>query len=308
MDVLDDILDTLDLKGALYFRTDFSAPWSVEVPDHAGAARFHLVVQGRLHVEVAGGGTAELNPGDLILVPRGRSHILSDSAGRKPLSYESLMRESGYDGRGVIVYGKGDPEAATQMICGHFNFRTGADHPLLRALPGHIVVTAAKRAREPLLDDMLRMVARRLFAEGAGSGAAVTRLSEIVFIELLRVGIRDSGSFCSVLDAFSDRQIGRALELVHSRPGENWTVEKLASEVAMSRSRFAERFSELIGAGPMAYLADWRLQKALAKLETSRESVQKIAGDIGYKSPAAFTRAFAQKFGHTPLEYRKMAS
>ena len=46
MDLLDDILDTLDLKGVLYFRTDFSGPWGVTVPDLTGAARFHLVTQG----------------------------------------------------------------------------------------------------------------------------------------------------------------------------------------------------------------------------------------------------------------------
>ena len=46
MDVLDDILDTLDLKGVLYFRTDFSAPWGVRVPNFGQAARFHLVVHG----------------------------------------------------------------------------------------------------------------------------------------------------------------------------------------------------------------------------------------------------------------------
>ena len=55
MDVLDDILSTLNLKGALYFRTDFTPPWAVTVPDLAGAARFHMVVQGHCHVAVSTG-------------------------------------------------------------------------------------------------------------------------------------------------------------------------------------------------------------------------------------------------------------
>ena len=82
MDVLNDILNTLNLKGAFYFRTDFSGPWAVAVPDLAGAARFHLALQGRCHVGIEGGGNVVLNPGDLVLIPRGRGHTLADAPGR----------------------------------------------------------------------------------------------------------------------------------------------------------------------------------------------------------------------------------
>ena len=307
MDVLDDILGTLNLKGALYFRTDFSPPWAVSVPELAHAARFHLVVQGRCRVEVAARGAVDLGPGDLVLIPRGRSHVLADAAGRSAPPLETVLAQAGYDGAGVLVMGHGDPTATTQMICGHFTFRNGADHPLLQALPDYLVTTMSMRAREPWLDEMLRLIARRLFADEIGSAASVTRLSEIVFIELLRVGIAQSVELKSVLDAFRDAQIGRALHLVHARPAHPWTVETLAAEVGMSRSRFAERFSDLIRMGPMAYLAEWRLQKALAMLDESRCSVQQVAAQIGYQSPAAFTRAFSGKFGISPTEYRRNA-
>ena len=305
LDILNDILDTLDLQGVFYFRTDFSAPWAVEVPDLAQAARFHLVVQGTCHARFASGAEVDLMPGDLVLIPRGRGHVLSDRADRAAAALETVLDQSGYDGQGVLVVGQGDPRAATQLICGHFTFRQGADHPLLRALPEFLLTSAALRAKEPWLDEMLRLVTRQVFSQEIGAPASVTRLSEIVFIELLRVGIAQSPGLKSVLEAFRDRQIGRALELIHAEPGNAWTVESLANEVGMSRSRFAERFSDLMGQGPMAYLSDWRLQKALALLDRSRQSVQKIAVQTGYRSPAAFTRAFAGKFGLPPTEYRR---
>ena len=305
LDILNDILDTLDLQGVFYFRTDFSAPWAVEVPDLAQAARFHLVVPGTCHARFASGAEVDLMPGDLVLIPRGRGHVLSDRADRAAAALETVLDQSGYDGQGVLVVGQGDPRAATQLICGHFTFRQGADHPLLRALPEFLLTSAALRAKEPWLDEMLRLVTRQVFSQDIGAPASVTRLSEIVFIELLRVGIAQSPGLKSVLEAFRDRQIGRALELIHAEPGNAWTVESLATEVGMSRSRFAERFSDLMGQGPMAYLSDWRLQKALALLDRSRQSVQKIAVQTGYRSPAAFTRAFAGKFGLPPTEYRR---
>lgn len=305
MDVLDDILATLNLRGALYFRTHFNGPWGVTVPELGQAARFHLVVKGSVHVTVAGNPGTWLEPGDLVLIPRGRAHVLADAPGRPAPPLEAVLNAAGYDGEGVLALGGSDEAAATQMICGHLTFRAGADHPLLRALPDHLVITNALRAREPWLDEMLRLIARRMFSEAPGSAAAVTRLSEIVLIEVLRVGVEASGALKGVLAAFADPQVGRALTLMHQRPEAGWTVERLAAEIGMSRSRFAERFAEAMGMGPMAYLSDWRLQKALALLEDGRRSVQQIAQDSGYRSPAAFSRAFGAKFGVTPTDWRR---
>ena len=305
MDVLNDILDTLDLKGALYFRTDFCAPWGVTVPELQQAARFHLVVQGNCHVTFPSGAEIDLGPGDLVLIPKGRSHILSDKSGAHAPPLETVLERAGFAGQGVLVWGEGSAHAATQMVCGHLSFRGGADHPLLRALPEYMLARAATRARTPLLDEMLRLVARTVFSGEIGSDAAVTRLSEIVFIELLRAGIAEDPQLGTMLEALRDKQIGRALELIHANPARPWTVEHLAAEIGMSRSRFADRFSSLMGVGPMAYLADWRLQKALALLDDSRCSVQQVATQTGYQSPAAFTRAFAGKFGLPPTEYRR---
>lgn len=308
MDILNDILDTLDLKGALYFRTEFTPPWAVTVPELHQAARFHLVVQGVCHVRFESGAHVVLNAGDLILIPKGRLHILSDNESREPASLEQIYQQTGYSGEGVLAIGEHDPAASTQMLCGHFEFRDGADHPLLRSLPEYILTTSVTRAKEQWLDDILRLIGRRMFSEEAGSPAAVRRLSEIVFIELLRIGIGQSDELAGLLGALSDKQIGQALRLVHAEPAHPWSVASLAQRIGMSRSRFAERFNRLVGMGPMAYLTDWRLQKALMLLTDTRLSIQEIAFESGYQSPAAFTRAFAGKFGDAPSDYRKKAA
>lgn len=305
MDIFQDILETLNLKGTLYFRTDFSSPWAVKVPNFRQAARFHLLVQGRCHVTFPSGHAIELSAGDLVLIPAGISHILADQQGRDAPPLEKVLSDANYTGKGVLILGEGDQEASTQMICGHYDFRKGADHPLLRALPEFLLTTAGMRAKHPWLDDMLRLMTRRLFSGEKGSDAAVTRMSESIFIELLNIGVAQSDELKLVLNAFRDRHIANALELIHSRPEHGWTVQSLAKEVGMSRSRFAEKFNLLIGSGPMAYLGDWRIQKALSLLVQSHFSVQQVATQIGYQSPAAFTRAFSGKMGLSPTEYRQ---
>ncbi len=305
MDLIDDILSTLNLRGALYFRTDFSGPWGVTVPDHVGAARFHLVIQGRCHVRLATGEQATLGPGDLILIPAGRSHTLCGHENCEAPPLETVLAETGYQGEGVLILGDGDQRAATQMVCGHFTFRNGADHPLLRALPNVLLLSAADRAHEPLLDDTLRLITQRIFEARPGSMASVVKLSEAAFIELVRTSAAEENNLSAIMAAFEDKQIARALKCIHEQANGAWTVETLAREAGMSRSRFAERFRALLGVAPMAYLSEWRLQKALAMLDDTRSSVQQIAVETGYQSPAAFTRAFAGRFGLPPTEYRR---
>ncbi|MEL6316819.1 MAG: AraC family transcriptional regulator [Pseudomonadota bacterium] len=304
MDLLDDVLDTLDLRGVLYFRTDFAGPWAVTVPEAPEAARFHLVLQGQCVVAVSGGPTLTLGPGDLAMVPRGRSHVLADRAGRAPTALETVLKDAGYSGRGVLALGDGDPTASTQMVCGHYNFRDRARHPLLDALPDHILITAATRLKTPWLDELLRMMAQRALSDTLGSATSVKRLSEIVFAEVVRAGLAQSDDLARVMAGLQDPQIGRALAAIHAAPEEPWTVASLAAAVGMSRSSFAERFRELMGVAPLAYVTDWRIQRALKLLSDPRLSVQQVAGLVGYQSAAAFSRAFTAKLGVSPSEYR----
>jgi AraC family transcriptional regulator, activator of mtrCDE len=305
IDILSDIFETIRLRGTLYFRTDYSPPWAITVPAYAQAARFHLVIQGRCHVRLASGRDADLGPGDVVLIPRGQGHVLADSAGRTPAPLEQIIQESGFDGKGAFVIGKGDPQAATRMVCGHLGFSQGADHPLLGALPEALVMTQTDRDRHPLLDESLRLVARRALTDEPGTAASISRLSEVFFIEAVRASIEHHPALARVMNAMTDSQIGRALELVHEAPGDSWSVDRLAKAIGMSRSRFAERFTELVGVTPMAYVTEWRLQKALARLGRKEVSIKEIAAQAGYQSSAAFTRAFAQRFGVSPTEYRE---
>ncbi|MEH6444529.1 MAG: AraC family transcriptional regulator [Oceanospirillaceae bacterium] len=307
MDILEDIFNTLGLKGALYFRTDFSAPWGVAVPYHEGVARFHLVIQGHCFIKVNGGECVELSAGDLIMIPRGVPHELLASPDAEAPALEQVLVDTGYEGKGVLAVGEGDSRATTQLVCGHLSFRNQADHPVLRVLPDYLLVANSCRAKHPLLDSVLRLITQRIFDDQLGAAASVTRLSEIVFIELLKAGISERPELIALLEGLQDPKIGKSLQLIHAQPDSLWTVESLATEVAMSRSRFAQRFNELIGIGPMTYLADWRLQKAVSLLEGSRMSVQQIAAKTGYQSASSFTRAFSGKFGIAPREYRQTA-
>jgi AraC-like DNA-binding protein len=134
-----------------------------------------------------------------------------------------------------------------------------------------------------------------------GSEAVITRLGDILVIQAIRTWIElDAAAQTGWLGALKDRQIGHAISLIHRDPAQNWTVASLADEVAMSRSAFAGRFTELVGEPAMQYVARWRMQLAVSMLEDERVTVGELSDRLGYRSEAAFSRAFKRIIGISP--------
>ena len=169
-----------------------------------------------------------------------------------------------------------------------------------------IRISAEQRAKRAWFNEVLTLLVKQVFSNEPGALVAVTRLSEILFIEAIRFAGHETPELKRLLDAFADPRIGRAIASIHKEPAHPWTVEELARKVGMSRTRFADRFQELIGLGPVTYLIEWRLQRAVVALRTSHRSVAEIAYASGYTNQAAFTRTFKERFGRSPKAFRKV--
>jgi AraC-like DNA-binding protein len=132
------------------------------------------------------------------------------------------------------------------------------------------------------------------------------RLGELLFIEVIRrclatLPVAQTGW----LAGLRDPTVGRALMLLHRQPAQAWTLERLAEEVGISRSRLAERFMEFVGQPPMQYLTQWRMQLAARLLTEGSSKVAAAAREVGYDSEAAFSRAFKRLVGLSPAEWRE---
>ena len=140
---------------------------------------------------------------------------------------------------------------------------------------------------------------------GAGSSIVLARLADLLFVHALRLWISTAGQSACGLRAVADPAIGAALRLMHARPAEAWTVEQLASAVAMSRSAFAARFTELVGEPPLQYLARWRMTIAAQRLRDDNAGIADVAEAVGYANPVAFSKAFARLQGVGPGAFRR---
>jgi AraC-like DNA-binding protein len=107
------------------------------------------------------------------------------------------------------------------------------------------------------------------------------------------------------LDANRILETMRFMSEHHSR---KLTVEQLARRAAMSPSHFAHRFRAVARVSPMRYLRQVRLDAARALLLRNGSRVSGVAIEVGFESPAHFTREFKRRFGVSPSKSLALAT
>lgn len=308
MDLLSDILMRVSLKGSLYFRTSFTSPWGIEVPRYQNVARFHFVHRGCCVVRVEGASAPVLlNKGDLVIIPRGASHRLYGGAANEDrvLPLDRVLELSGYTGTGALIYGGGEDDSETQLICGHFSFDPLARHPLVERLPACIHLRNYGEIAGKWMETSLLMIGSEAGGVQIGGDLIALKMSEIIFAQALRAYLVTDGAGLPGLAGFSDPHIARALTGLHHAPNRNWTVAGLAREAGLSRTLFAARFAQLMDMTPISYLTAWRMQVARHALRHARLSVADVAERVGYASEAGFARVFKKDTGLSPAAFRK---
>ena len=144
----------------------------------------------------------------------------------------------------------------------------------------------------------------------AGSQSILNRLSELLFVEVIRwhMDQQANGGNTGWLAGLRDPLVGRALTLLHAQPAHAWTLEELASQAGASRSALSDRFMHLVGYPPIQYLTQWRMQLAAQRLADRKVKISAVASEVGYESEAAFSRAFKKVVGQSPGQWRSVSS
>jgi AraC family transcriptional regulator, activator of mtrCDE len=275
------VLRSHQLRASISSNQTYCDNWSeTEPPTEHGT--FHLIDSGvcwvRSPVLEA---PLRLASGDLIVFPGGAGHSLCGTPDGR------IAPESRY----------------TSMLCGEFEFAHGKRNVLVDSLPASFVVREAEAGTQ------FRQLAQLMLQEGRsnsfGSRAVLDKMADTLFVMAVRHYIEHVPERRGLLAALSDPRLVRALEAVHTRPGRDWTVASLAETAHMSRTAFANHFASVLGTGPIEYLTQWRMAEARRLLGDPRMSVAAVAADLGYRTEAAFRRAFKRVTGVGPGEVRR---
>jgi AraC-like DNA-binding protein len=298
MDVLSDILSKVKLASVVYFKSDFSEPWGMEIPK-GPFAQFHIVTKGQCVLKT-NKKSIRLFAGDIVVFPLGASHWLANNENSQRYSGQEVV-QSILSGNSLFT---GDT-LSTTLVCGHFEFDKNFEHPFIKELPSIIHIDDTDLKQFSWLKNITDLIIGEAEKEQPGSDVIVNKLGEVLFVHTLRAFIEKNKSESGFIAAIQDERISKVLKEIHSFPQKGWKLEQLAQVAAMSRTSFANRFKMLTGETPFNYIKRWRLLCAKGLLEESTLSVGEIAEQVGYQSEAAFNRVFKKNISQTPLKFRQ---
>lgn len=327
-DTLSDVLRAVRLRGAIFYYLEGASPWVAEAPpapeiipaimpgvDHM--IEFHGVVEGSCWAAITGQSPIRLAAGDLVVFPQGDAHVMSSAPGLRAPSVDSsrffaprppqLPHALSMKGAEITTARlDGGSEDRSTLICGFLGLDARPFNPLLAALPRVLHVPASALGGNSWVATLMRAVVSESSQRRPGGEAVLERMSEMLFVEVLR---RYADSLppeqTGWLAAMRDPAVGRALALLHEKPAQAWTLERLGEEAGLSRSSLHERFVHFIGQPPVQYLTQWRMQVAAGLLQDTSAKVVDVALQVGYESEAAFSRAFKRVVGVAPGAWRR---
>ena len=317
MDALSDVLKSVRLEGAVYLNAEFTAPWCVRAKFGLAKGRarmagadhvvfFHFIVDGRCKVKVGDGDVLVAGTHDLVIFPQQEHHVMGSDVQLAPVEASTLIDPNTPRDTSLFQLRHGGGGEATHIVCGFLACDRSVFRLLFDTLPRVMIIPMRSGPAAAMLQDLMRVGVRESFDSRPGADSLLAKLSELMFVEAIRVYIESlppegRGWLAGVRDA----QVGRALALLHADPRKAWTVEDLAHAAALSRSALAERFTSLVGEPPMQYLTRWRLALAAGALRTSDRAIAQIADEYGYESESAFNRAFKREFELPPAAWRR---
>jgi len=300
-DPLSDVLDLVQLESVATARLEAGGAWVLRFPAKP-YLKFNAVLKGHCWITVDGQAPRRLDSGDTFLMSGAPGFVLSAApcaAGEHAGDGAQLFADAMRGHSKCVRYGG----AETILVGGGFVFSAASAPLLLDVLPAFLHLPGGSDAAA-ILRGTLALLDTELDGDMPGASVMARRLADILLVQALRAYVALHGADgAGWMGALGDRRIGAALRQMHGDLARNWSVAELAAHAGMSRSGFALRFRQLVGSGPLAYLARWRMLVARSRLRTAGTQVAVPAAQLGYASESAFGAAFKRHFGSAPRRY-----
>lgn len=300
MNDVDRVLREVRVGRSFICRCELTAPWGLSFPERR-VIGVHMLAEGGCEVAVEGATPINLQPGDLVFLPRGAAHVLRDAPSSGSVPFDSL--DYGLKGDTGAVLRHGGAGGPSVLLCVAAELAGPGAALIARALPSTVVL---RQAAGPgtLAAALIAAMGQEASAGRPGAAPLMSGLGAALVLSVLRDAWAARGVAGPVGGALDDERVRGAVLAMHEAPGRRWTVESLADHVGMSRSAFAAAFAAAMEQTPIQYLTRLRVQRARELLREPHRSLYSVAVDLGYGSPEAFTRAFRRETGMTPGQAR----
>jgi AraC-like DNA-binding protein len=295
------VVQSMRFEPALHFQVELGPRFCVRVESLRRTPLY--VVGGRdCWLQVGREPALHLRHGDVVFLPRGDAHRVFSDPGLPASSLDELLTHSA----GAAGAERHAPAGGDHSVWSGGFYRSVelAAHPLVASLPSVLHLRAADAA--PWLRAMADAVRWMADRRAGGNGVGVTELLGALMQHAVLAWLRRPEAGMPIAGAsgpdLSDARLLTALEAIHARPADPWTLESLAALCHMSRTAFATRFRAQMNLSPMQYLARWRIHLASRLLRERRLTLQQAADAVGYSTGAILARAYKRELGTWPSQ------
>ena len=239
-DALSDVLRAVRLTGAVFFNLDVKAPWVAETPSATQCAPFvmpnagylieyHVVTRGSCWAGLIDEEPVQLQAGDIIVFPQGDAHVLSSKPGMRLKPDMAFFEGAEKIQLPFRLQFGGDGPDEAGVVCGFLGCDARPFNPLLTALPRFLHLPASSPHRSAWLNHIVQAAVDESVNKRSGGESVLGRLSELMFIEVVRSYIQTlSAEETGWLAGLADKHIASALNAMHGTPAQAWTLEDLA--------------------------------------------------------------------------------
>ncbi|MDE4915229.1 AraC family transcriptional regulator [Methylobacterium sp. 092160098-2] len=307
-DWLSRLLALVPVRGRLDIYCSYGAPWRIDQARAAvGEMAFHALVAGSAVLEdPTGGPPLRLSAGDILLLPRREDHVLHDGSGAPAAPAHTRT------GSNLLISENAGAGERLDMLCGHFVLARPQERLLRDYLPPRLVVrtaettaSATSSGTRDVLTGLVSLMRHEAVSDGLGGRAMLDALSTALFTLTLRLASEARETPAGLLALAGHARLAPALSALFNEPGRPWTLPKLARLCNMSRATLARQFQERLGQSASELLTDIRMALAASELRKPSVNTGAVAETVGYQSEAAFQRAFRQRMGVTPAQWRR---
>ena len=313
--IFSESISTLNVTGSLLLNEHYSAPWAISVPSTAELtelltkknnthiAAFHLVRRGRIEIEIQNGRSEIINEGEMAICFSGKAHTLFQGVSKPAYPFQNLMQGN----QNIFEPTTENKTQATSLICGIFTLHNTQLNPLFEAMPPLLKVSLEQGDYRSIstTNYIIKLLVNELEQPSFSHSYMVERYLELLCAQSMQTYVQSMPKGeTGWLQAINDTVMSRIIAAIHSKPDFEWSVIELAKLISLSPSRFAARFTEVMGITPMAYVTRWRMYIASQLLKNSNFNLEQIATQVGYGNVAAFSRAFKRLLGLSPANWR----
>lgn len=285
-DLIESLLTRLSLRTRVFHRGMHCGNWHLDL-EHSDKVLFHFVSKGNCMIEMPEyDANVELNQGDLLLLPRPGKHKLH--ALNPDQANKNSIPEHAFD------------DSSSELICAYVEFDSKINNPLFKALPNYVIARADSHSDSSWLKHLLGLLFAEASTEGTASQTVIERLTDILFIHIIRAYLSKYPASTGFFAAYNDPSLRKVLELIHESPQKPWSIADFSIAAKMSRSAFIEKFSRTLEMPPMTYLTHQRMEYAYRLLKEGKHKVIDVALDCGYESESSFSKAFKRIYNINP--------